>query len=333
MTVYPLRVANGHEAPYRTLDQALKGKKFTVTEVSEGGSVGELRVKNGDQKPVLLILGEELVGAKQNRTLNTSILVPADSKLNIPVNCVEQGRWSYRGREFISGGSSHAFLRHTQMHSTTLGLARSGSHTADQGEVWGEVARSMSVHGASSGTGAMDDTYAHKSDELKAYTDAFADLGEAQGALVVIDGRVVGLDLFDTADTLSELWPKLARSYALDALEPARKPAEDSGEDYIEDIVGLVRTPPEANQETLAEDDEGQAGVPEPEPDDEAQAAAPEPELDVEGFLKAAAEAKQESFDGVGLGTDVRLTSEKVSGSGLLWEDRVVHLSVFQAVK
>ena len=46
--------------------------------------------------------GEELLGAKQNRIVNLTILVAANSELTIPVSCVEAGRWRARSRAFTS---------------------------------------------------------------------------------------------------------------------------------------------------------------------------------------------------------------------------------------
>jgi hypothetical protein len=40
--------------------------------------------------------GEQLVGAKQNRILNMTVLVAAETEVTIPVSCVERGRWGYR---------------------------------------------------------------------------------------------------------------------------------------------------------------------------------------------------------------------------------------------
>ena len=72
------------EAPlafdYLSLKSALEQGLAVITEVSEGGSVPELKVANKSLKPILLIDGEELMGAKQNRIVNTSILLAPESE-------------------------------------------------------------------------------------------------------------------------------------------------------------------------------------------------------------------------------------------------------------
>jgi hypothetical protein len=75
ITVFPL-IHPGNGTPnYLTLGEAIGSSLLTVTEVSQAGSVPELKVINLATQPVLLIDGEELIGAKQNRVLNTSILL------------------------------------------------------------------------------------------------------------------------------------------------------------------------------------------------------------------------------------------------------------------
>ena len=92
MTVFPLIGGQGTAADYLTLDEALAQKLAAITEVSEGGSVPELKFVNSSDKKVFLLDGEELVGAKQNRVLNLSIMVPVGKTLVVPVSCVEAGR-------------------------------------------------------------------------------------------------------------------------------------------------------------------------------------------------------------------------------------------------
>ena len=87
---------------YITIGEALGAGSIEIREVSEGGSVPELRVVNRAGKMVLILDGEELVGAKQNRIVDTTILVAAGAEIVIPVSCVEQGRWTYKSDVFSS---------------------------------------------------------------------------------------------------------------------------------------------------------------------------------------------------------------------------------------
>ncbi len=46
---------------------------------------------------------------------------------------------------------------------------------------------------------------------------------DCHGVAFAINGRIVGADLFDKSATLSKLWPKLIKGYAIDALEDPRE--------------------------------------------------------------------------------------------------------------
>ena len=100
LSMYPLICPDNIELDYLLLDEALAGSVLDIVEVNQGGSVPDLKVVNKAGKMVLLLDGEELVGAKQNRIINTTILIAANSTTTIPVSCVEQGRWSYRSKNF-----------------------------------------------------------------------------------------------------------------------------------------------------------------------------------------------------------------------------------------
>ena len=104
LAVIPHLAPNLDDPDWLTLEEA--GDRVRVTEVSEDGSVPFLKVVNEADQPVLLLDGEELIGAKQNRILNTTVLVGAHAEVIIPVSCVEEGRWGYRGRQFRPGDAS-----------------------------------------------------------------------------------------------------------------------------------------------------------------------------------------------------------------------------------
>ena len=105
LQVFGLRCTGHDSLNYFTLDEALEANSLDITEVSEGGSVPDLKVTNKADRFVLLLSGEQLIGAKQNRTVNASMMVPAHSELVAPVSCVERGRWGYKSRKFGSGSA------------------------------------------------------------------------------------------------------------------------------------------------------------------------------------------------------------------------------------
>lgn len=116
LTMFPLLNGASHARDYQTLREALAAGTLRVTEVSEGGSVPQLSAVNDSDKPVLILDGEELVGAKQNRIANVTILVPAQRAIPIPVSCVEAGRWGYRSRRFSD--SPHAMYAEARARKT-----------------------------------------------------------------------------------------------------------------------------------------------------------------------------------------------------------------------
>jgi hypothetical protein len=167
LTVFPLFSPPDEAVEYLLSDEAIDAGSVSVEEVGEGGSVPNLLVSNTGDRRVLFLEGEELKGAKQNRVLNTSVLVAARSKTPIPVSCVEQGRWRYRTRQFSSGGShSSSKLRRHLKESVSRSLKAGHGHTSDQGAVWGEVSRQMDALGSTSETAAMADTYESHQDRL-----------------------------------------------------------------------------------------------------------------------------------------------------------------------
>lgn len=214
---------------YLTLAEALASGRIEIREVSESGSVPELRVVSRGDSMVLILDGEELVGAKQNRIVNTTILVPARSELVIPVSCVEQGRWAYRGKRFET---RHRVLNPRARRikaKTVLGSLRiDGAFEADQGAIWAGVEQLATVHQAVSPSMDLDYVYEKKAPVLEEYAKRITPCENQIGAAFFAGGRLLGVDAFGRAATLRKVFKSLVESYALDALgaEKEKKPAE-----------------------------------------------------------------------------------------------------------
>src|SRR5204862_905520 len=77
---------------YRGLASGLELGAF-VKERDAGADVREVILENPTDLPVLLYEGEHISGAQQNRSVDASLLVPAKSAVEVPVSCIERGRW------------------------------------------------------------------------------------------------------------------------------------------------------------------------------------------------------------------------------------------------
>ena len=77
----------------------------------------------------------------------------------------------------------------------------------------------------------MSDIYEQERVRLNDFVDALPWQEGQCGAVFVIDGAVSGLEVFDSAATVEKVFPKLVRSYALDAMDrrQERSTAPESG--------------------------------------------------------------------------------------------------------
>jgi hypothetical protein len=156
LSIVPLIGLHWSERTYDTLDEALRRDTLQIREVSEAGSVPEVAVKSSGRQPVLIIDGEELIGAKQNRTVNLSILIPPGSRVVVPVTCVESGRWQARSVTFDSSPRTHfAAGRAAKAAQVSNALRASGFARADQEQVWSDIAQKSARLDAVSDSGAM----------------------------------------------------------------------------------------------------------------------------------------------------------------------------------
>ena len=244
LAVFPLYLDGEAQAGgprYVTLREALADHRARITEVSEGGSVPELRVVNSGDARILVLDGEELRGAKQNRVLNTSILIGKQSSLVVPVSCTEQGRWSYASEAFAESEMvADRQVRFAMKDSTNASLLVGAGHRSDQGRVWSEVGALHARHGTHSETGAMRDAYQTRKRDLDRVLAAFPLVDGQQGMLVLHGDHVVGLDLVSRAPQYAELHEKLLRSYAFEALVRDGEPGDRAVADaFLERIAGL----------------------------------------------------------------------------------------------
>ena len=223
LALYPLcsGTAGATAAPaYLTGPEADRLGVLRVSETPGGATVPELMIHNTGALPLLLIEGETLVGAKQNRTLDASVLVPAGSVAPILVSCVEAGRWGAPRTSARSSRHAPTDLRRvkSRMRSMPERLA------AKQTEVWDRIARYQADFGVASATHALEDVVESRAADVSSLVAGLRPSAEQRGVAIVIGGVARGIDAFDKPETLASYWDALTAGYALDAVASVATP-------------------------------------------------------------------------------------------------------------
>ncbi|MDH4219298.1 MAG: hypothetical protein OEY18_03220 [Candidatus Aminicenantes bacterium] len=240
MAVLPLMTSLDDSPEYLTLKQALEGQMLVISEATQEGRVPELKVMNKGEIPVLLLDGEELAGAKQNRVLNTTILLKEKSETVIPVSCTEQRRWSYTSREFSESGTVMIpKIRKMKSQTVSDSLQDSREYRSDQGTVWTSIEEMSERAEVHSQTAAMSDVYEAKAQELDEYLQVFTCLPQQRGLLTFMGGEVVGFDFLSLNSAYALLHPKLVKSYAMEAIlqksPKTEKPDVERAKDFLKE--------------------------------------------------------------------------------------------------
>src|SRR5215211_7321651 len=231
LTLIPLFPRDEPSLDYVGLSHAL-ADGLLLTEVDADGAVETLLVENPLATLVLLYEGEELVGAKQNRILDRTLLVDARSRLTVPVSCVERGRWSYR---------THAFA--DAKRAAYPELRRLKHEGGGQSLTWTSVAAKASRLNASSATEAAEEMYVSQAPLLDEYAEALP-LAEGQsGVLVALGGVPFCLDYVSRADVFARLYPKLLAGYALDAIERPDESVPARVDEFVRRVEAATREP------------------------------------------------------------------------------------------
>ena len=240
VVVTPLFPRTDPHAHYLALEEAI-ARGLRIEEVDASGSVPELLVANPLERNVLLFDGEELVGAKQNRILNVSVLVGGKTELPIPVSCVEEGRWQNVSPSFETAShAAHPSLRRRKAESLRHEpLARGVA----QHDVWDEVQEMNLRMDVVSPTGASADAYRRWDEPLLELERAFPlEPGQA-GAILVVGGDIC-LDYVSRPDAFERLYPRLLRGYMLDVVQRLDRPAtsDERVRKFVADVVSAKRT-------------------------------------------------------------------------------------------
>jgi hypothetical protein len=228
ISVFPVYLGESNLPPISTGPTA----GLIIDEVP-GGEVPHLVVTNPTDRAILIVEGEQLVGGLQNRSPNVSVLVPAGERLEIPVSCLEHGRWGRH--DSFRRGATHTprRVRRTKNREVAKTMATSGVRSGNQGAVWNAVHQELRYMDVASGTDAIADAdvvFERDPDRYSA-VEELASMGPLPGqcGIVISHGhRVVGAEVFGALDLLAVHWEALIRSGFLELPTAEGRPSATS---------------------------------------------------------------------------------------------------------
>lgn len=246
LALFPVTASVAHDSsPYITLDEGLRTGEVEVMELGpglirhrpgttpSGGSpqVNTLALVNHSKKALILLAGEIVTGGRQDRVISKDRVVPPGADpLPLDVFCVEPGRWqgasqAFRGQSFMAAPSVRekaAVAKNQQEVWDATAAARENLAGAAGLPAAAPELRSSSSYAQVERSGALKAKIDEASSDLQRdYERALADALRGKnvvGVVVAVNGEVVWADLFSDAALFERYWPKLLRSYVVEAL-------------------------------------------------------------------------------------------------------------------
>jgi hypothetical protein len=219
LTIVPVVLVDKPDEPpalpkqdYVTLAEAHKNGWVEIHELPNSAQVNTLEVKNLGPKPLLLLAGELLLGGKQDRVVAKDTIVPPESTLEVPVFCVEHGRWS---------GSSEKF---SYSDTTVPNSVRREAAFSNQQQVWESVAeynaktKSLPSYGTSVRGGlATEEVQGRLRADLSKIRAELDKRGDVVGMVCVVNGRIDTLEIFGDPKLFKASRDSILRGFLADA--------------------------------------------------------------------------------------------------------------------
>ena len=127
----PLEFRNKYDLNIQTFSSLVSNGLVEATELEGNAEVNKIIVNNKSDDYLVLHDGEIIVGAKQNRTIDKSIILNSNEIQNVDVLCVEKGRWNINSSEF----SQH----NTKLSPEIRYSKESTNQQNKQNAVWNEI--------------------------------------------------------------------------------------------------------------------------------------------------------------------------------------------------
>ncbi len=203
-----------------SLRQALATNQAAIMEhTNEKGRirarVNTLSFENFSDQSIFLMSGEVITGGRQDRVIARDMIVPPRSGLvDIPVYCVEKGRWT---------GSTQKD-KFQNYHEASMHLRQVIDREQNQNAVWGEISKENRRDQVRTNTDAYtahaySPEYIRRENEYLAFfNEKFMNKENIVGIVGVTGGVVMGCDIFASPDLFYREYNNLIFAYIDEAL-------------------------------------------------------------------------------------------------------------------
>ncbi len=200
--------------------EALAAGALEVLE-KDGGVVQELLARNKAPRPVVIIEGETLVGARQNRIVAHTVVVAAGKDVVVPVGCMEHGRWRFTSAQFASGASPSEWKMRREIKASVMRSRSAGRAAAlDQSALWARVDQELATAEVHSSTADYHELVSRRMGEAASLLSGVRPVGGQVGLLALSEGLLVAIDLVGSAATWGHLAERALRSLLPAASDP-----------------------------------------------------------------------------------------------------------------
>ena len=220
ITAFFLSSIEKNNNKYLSFSEAIAKNQVQISEVNKKGLLTKLSVSNKSSNNIIILNGELIIGTqiRQDRIVDSTVLIPGYATVLINTFCGEQYRWSPRLSNKISTSESLYFSSGRANNAADI-----NTKLSKQCRIWSEISEKISDFNVKSFTNSVDQIYKKKKVNVEEIVNFFKIPSEAVGVALGINNQLVNIDIFSNNYMLQIYLPKIIRSIALDSFKKISK--------------------------------------------------------------------------------------------------------------
>ena len=220
ITTFFLSSIEKNNNKYLSFSEAMAKNQVQISEVNKEGLLTKLSVSNKSSDNIIILNGELIIGTqiRQDRIVDSTVLIPGYATVLINTFCGEQYRWSPRLSNKISTSESLYFSSGRANNAADI-----NTKLSKQCRIWSEISEKISDFNVKSFTNSVDQIYKKKKVNVEEIVNFFKIPSEAVGVALGINNQLVNIDIFSNNCMLQIYLPKIIRSIALDSFKKISK--------------------------------------------------------------------------------------------------------------